>query len=227
MGSSATRLGVAAVTLFVVGPALANLELVRPLVGFGTFILGGLMGLIATIVGLMAVLRGRGGAVGFLLGTGLTSVFLALASQGRGIPRINDITTDTERPPQFAHALSLPANQGRNMAYPGEEFARQQREGYPDLAGFKLDIPPESAFQKVESAARGLANTEITRVDVAKRELEGVTTSSMFRFRDDFVVEVRPENGGSVVHMRSKSRDGKGDMGANAARIRALFAKLR
>ena len=42
-----------------------------------------------------------------------------------------------------------------------------------------------------------------------------------------FVIEVRPGDHGSVVAMRSKSRDGKGDIGANAKRIEALFAQLR
>jgi hypothetical protein len=42
------------------------------------------------------------------------------------------------------------------------------------------------------------------------------------------VVEVRPrDDGGSTVAMRSKSRLGKGDLGANARRIRAFLADLR
>jgi uncharacterized protein (DUF1499 family) len=48
----------------------------------------------------------------------------------------------------------------------------------------------------------------------------------IFRFVDDIVVRVRPSNGGSIVDVRSKSRDGRGDMGANAARIRAFRDKL-
>ena len=48
-----------------------------------------------------------------------------------------------------------------------------------------------------------------------------------FSEADDFVIEVRPNGTGSIVQMRSKSRQGKGDVGANAARIKALFAKLR
>ncbi len=60
-----------------------------------------------------------------------------------------------------------------------------------------------------------------------KRKIEGVDTSWLFRFKDDFVIEVRPDGAdGSLVHMRSKSRDGKGDVGANAKRIRAFFARV-
>jgi len=38
---------------------------------------------------------------------------------------------------------------------------------------------------------------------------------------------VRPRDGGSIVEMRSKSRDGKGDIGANAKRIESFFARLK
>ena len=41
------------------------------------------------------------------------------------------------------------------------------------------------------------------------------------------MVRVRPgEGGGAIVDVRSKSRDGRGDMGVNAARIRAFAEKL-
>ena len=47
--------------------------------------------------------------------------------------------------------------------------------------------------------------------------------TGLFRFVDDVVVRVRPEGEGSKIDVRSKSRDGQGDFGANAARIRAFF----
>jgi uncharacterized protein (DUF1499 family) len=38
---------------------------------------------------------------------------------------------------------------------------------------------------------------------------------------------VRRRAGGSRIDMRSKSRDGRGDIGANAQRIRDFFATLQ
>jgi uncharacterized protein (DUF1499 family) len=143
------------------------------------------------------------------------------------VPPINDITTDMSSPPQFVKAGTLSANQGRDMKYPGNSFADQQRAGYPDLAPLQLNVPPAEAFKRVEAAAKQMPAWEITRVDAAAYALEGTATTRLFRFQDDFVVEVRPQASGSVVQMRSKSRDGKGDVGANAARIRAFFANLR
>jgi hypothetical protein len=52
--------------------------------------------------------------------------------------------------------------------------------------------------------------------------------SRFFRFKDDVVVRVRPtEDGtGSIVDMRSISRVGVSDLGANAKRVRSFIADL-
>ncbi len=52
--------------------------------------------------------------------------------------------------------------------------------------------------------------------------IEATDTSRMFRFVDDIAVRIRPDGTGSRVDVRSKSREGKGDLGVNAARIRRL-----
>ena len=56
---------------------------------------------------------------------------------------------------------------------------------------------------------------------------EAIATSRLFGFQDDIVIRVRADaTGTSRVDMRSKSRDGKGDRGVNAARIRAYMVEL-
>ena len=223
----ATRLGVAAVVAFVVGPVLAHLGILPALGGFAVFGLGGLLGIVATVVGIIGAVRGGGVGLGLVCGALVAVVFLAVASRGGKVPRINDITTDTTNPPQFVAAGSLPRNQGRDMAYPGPSFAEQQRAGYPDLAPLSVAGSPDDVYTRVEAAARQMPTWQITRNDPAAHALEGVDTTALFQFQDDFVIEVRPQGSGSVVQMRSKSRDGKGDIGANAARINAFFAKLK
>ena len=223
----ATRLGIAAVVAFVVGPLLAHLGAVPALGGFGLFALGGLLGIVATVVGVFGALRGGGVGVGLVCGALVTVVFLISAAGGGKVPRINDITTDTTNPPQFVAAGSIPANQGRDMTYPGPSFAEQQRAGYPDLAPLPVTGSPDDVYKRVVTVARQVPTWQLTRNDAAAHTIEGVDTTWLFQFKDDFVIEVRPQDGGSVVQMRSKSRDGKGDVGANAARITALFAQLR
>jgi len=66
-------------------------------------------------------------------------------------------------------------------------------------------------------------------VDASKTEgrIEAVAVSRVFRFADDIVVRIRPSaDGGSRVDIRSRSRDGKGDLGVNAQRIDNLLTIL-
>lgn len=228
-GRGARIVGCLAVAAFVLGPLTAYSGLVRPLVGFYTFGLGGLLGLITLIVSLVTLFRAGFSAArgGLALGAVTTAVFLMLALPSGDFPRINDITTDTQNPPRFVQATTAPENAGRDMSYPGEPFAREQASGYPQLGPLPLPEPPAAVYQRVVQIADGMPQWEVTRTDAAALAVEGFATSRLFRFKDDFVIEVRAGENGSVVHMRSKSRDGRGDVGANAARIDAFFAKLR
>jgi uncharacterized protein (DUF1499 family) len=233
-GSFSARLtliaGLLAIAAFAVGPLLAHAEVVRPIAGFGLFALGILLALVTIIVGAVTALRGRGAGgvwIGLVLALAVVAITAKAASRGSGVPRINDITTDVQNPPSFVKAQTLAGNQGRDMSYPGEEFARQQRDGYGELAGLPLAMPPDQAFARVQLAAHGFPKWTITEEDMQGRHLEGYETSDLFRFRDDFAIEVRPASSGSVVQMRSKSRDGKGDLGVNAKRIAAFFEKLK
>jgi len=213
----------------IVGPLFAHFEIVSPMIGFIILALGLLDALIALICGIIALARGgeasRGAALGGLIPAVLVlSAVVFSASRGGGAPRINDITTDTANPPQFTQLPRLEENQGRDMSYPGESFAQQQREGYGELGPLKMSMDPAEAFAKVYDSAQQIESWEIVLADPGQRKIEGIDTTWLFRFKDDFVIEVRDDgSGGSLVHMRSKSRDGKGDIGANAARIRGFF----
>ena len=52
------------------------------------------------------------------------------------------------------------------------------------------------------------------------------TSTPQLGFVDDVVVRIRPDGDGSRIDVRSKSRDGQGDLGANANRIRAFSQAL-
>jgi uncharacterized protein (DUF1499 family) len=221
------RLGLAAVALMILGPLLAWLRLVPGLAGFITFALGGLVAIVVTILGIIRALRRRGfGGGGTVAASIAALVFVVLAAGGRGAPRINDFTTDTTDPPVFKHAATLPPNAGRDLAYP-TAFAPQQAACCADLAPARLALDPAAAFVVVEGTASAMPSWSVTRRDPQAGELEAVATSRLFGFQDDIVIRVRPEPaGGSRVDMRSKSRVGQGDLGANAARIRAFETAL-
>jgi uncharacterized protein (DUF1499 family) len=220
-------LGLVAVLALVLGPLLAWLRWVPGIVGFGLFALGGILALVVTILGVIRAIRGRGYGPSILAATLGALAFVVLAARSGGAPRINDFTTDLDNPPVFKQAASDPANVGRDLSYPAA-FAAQQRACCSDLAPMHLPNPPAAAFAMVELVAAGMPNWKVTRQESAAGELEATTTSRLFGFHDDVIVRVRPDaGGGSLVDMRSKSRVGQGDLGANAARIRAFQAALQ
>lgn len=218
-------IGIVAVLAMVVGPFVAHFGLVPPLGGFAMFALGGLASLIVGLVSIVQLARGRGVTVGGMLGILAGIAFVGIASAGRGAPRINDFTTDTADPPTFEQAKTLPQNQGRDLSYP-RDFAAIQQECCADLQPAKLAVSPAEAYERALKTARAMPAWTVTRADPAGPAIEAVATSKVFRFQDDVVIRVRPDGGGSRVDMRSKSRDGKGDIGANTARIRAFMAAL-
>jgi uncharacterized protein (DUF1499 family) len=230
VASFSAQVASAAVGLLVMGPALAMAQLSPPMVGFYLFLLGGLLGLFAVVLGALGLLftrssTGRAGRGRALLGAGVGLVVLGLlgiaGGGSRDVPPINDITTSPSDPPVFVAALDLGPNRGRDMSYPGESFSKLQRVGYPDLAPIAISRHPDQVFQDVSRAMQD-HGFEITRRDPDAGVLEATDTSRVFRFVDDIVVRIRPAAGGAVVDVRSKSRDGRSDLGANAARIRGL-----
>ena len=134
-------------------------------------------------------------------------------------PLINDVSTDLERPPAFRVARhgELPTN-----------FISVIRQNYGDLESLRVSFDPAQAFEIAEQAATAQPRWRVTVSDPAAGHLEIVATTRLLRFRDDLVVRVTPgSDGGAILDMRSTSRLGKGDFGANAARIRSFFDDLR
>jgi uncharacterized protein (DUF1499 family) len=219
-------IGLIAAVAFVVGPVLAWMGVLPPIGGFLLFGLGGLLAIIAGVATLVRLVRGRGLTPGGAAALAAGVAFVAIAAHGRGAPRINDFTTDLADPPSFQHAATIPANSGRNMSYPAA-FAAIQQGCCADLQPAHLAAPPNEAFTRAQSVAARMPTWTITHIDPATGVIEAVATSRLFHFRDDIAIRVRPDgNSGSRVDMRSKSRDGQGDLGVNAARIRAYMAEL-
>jgi uncharacterized protein (DUF1499 family) len=215
----------------VLGPVLIHAGAVRPLAGFLFFASGLLFGLIALVLAPFALRATRAGSgrtgrglawLGLACGGALVAVVLVGRQNAGNVPAINDITTNLADPPAFP---SDPAGLGRDMSYP-PGFAPQVQQAYPDLATVRVSSDPARALQLAEETARSLG-WEVVAVDPAAGTVLAQQTSRVFRFVDDVVVRVRPvEGGGALVDVRSKSRDGRGDMGVNAARIRAFAEKM-
>lgn len=135
-------------------------------------------------------------------------------------PLINDVATDLDDPPKFVKAEIGPLP---------EKFKPIISEHYSDL---KPEIFPQkdtnTVFAEALEIARKQPRWTVTYENAFEGIVEGYAVTAVFRFRDDFVVRIKAqEGGGSIVDMRSKSRIGKGDFGANAQRIRHYLEELR
>ena len=144
----------------------------------------------------------------------------------RSLPPIHDITTDPSEPPAFEAILPLRADAPNSAEYGGAGLATQQREAYPDLAPLVIAVPPEQAFAAALAAALEM-DWQIVAADEAAGRIEASDRTLWFGFTDDVVVRIRRDGAGSRIDVRSTSRVGLGDLGKNAARIRAYLAELR
>ncbi len=227
LGLVVMRTAQAAVAIMVLGVLGAHFEVALPFWGALAFVIGGALGLLNAIAGLLLFARGerRRGLAAMLLSeaAGLTLVWSTMGSLGK--PPINDVTTDLDQPPLFANAQNEHGNVGRDLVYP-ESFKDVVRKSYPDVRGLHLDERPDAAFARAIARAQATAGWRVTYVNGTTRCFEGVDTSPIFRFRDDFVVRVHEDGSGSIVDMRSKSRDLDGDFGSNAERIVAFLRTL-
>jgi uncharacterized protein (DUF1499 family) len=191
------------------------------------------VGLAAAVLASVALavpkVRARGALVLVAaLAVGLATFYVPYQWQqrARSVPRIHDISTDTENPPLFVAVLPLRQGAENTAAYGGKEIAEQQRKGYPDIQPLVLDVPPQVAFARALAAAESMGWTMVTS-HPAEGRIEATDKTLWYGFKDDVVIRVAPSGNGSKVDVRSVSRVGRSDIGINAQRIRRYLAKLK
>ncbi len=200
--------------------------------GFAILKYAAYLGIATAVLSIIALLvpGWRAGRVAPLLFALLLSAVVAYVPwsfqrKARSVPAIHDITTDTERPPEFVAILPMRADAPNPPEYAGPETAAQQRAAYPDIRPVILSNDPVAAFRAARAAADEMG-WDIIIADSAAGRIEATATTMWFGFKDDVVIRVEPVEQGSRVDVRSKSRVGRGDVGANAARIRKYVKKL-
>jgi uncharacterized protein (DUF1499 family) len=187
-------------------------------------------GVLLAVIALV-IPRLRGGAARWLAAAlavagvtgGITGYW---ASRASSVPRIHDITTDTDNPPQLVATLPLRAGAENTAVYGGPKLAAEQKQGYPDIAPLALPVPPRTAFERAQRAAKEMGWL-IIAADPAAGRLEATDTTLWFGFHDDIVVRIVAADGGCRVDVRSVSRVGRSDIGTNAKRIRGFLDLLR
>jgi hypothetical protein len=190
-------------------------------VGFGMFagaLLAGLGAVGAAGIALAVPrLRRQGWPVlvaALLIGAACAAMPLDYLRRVKTLPYINDITTDSQKPPQFSPPKPYEAH-----------FAELQGIGYPDLRALELGVPPIQAIARTRDALQAMG-LEIVAADERQGTIEAVATTRWFGFKDDVAVRISPAGAGSRVDVRSKSRLGRSDLGTNAKRIQELLDRV-
>lgn len=228
-----TRLGIID---YVAGLAMIRQAALPVLIAAGAAAVLGLVGLsrkmgsAATLAIISAVLAAAAGAVP-----------LKMKADFEKNPFIHDVTTDFDNPPQIIAAADLPRK--NPAAYRGADpvpqstdgltVAEAQKKAFPDILPITVeaDLKTAAAAAKETLAAMEMETLADGPADAAAGggwRIEAVATSRWFGFKDDFIVRLTPlEVGGTRVDLRSKSRVGGSDLGANARRVRDFTKRFR
>ncbi|ODR94975.1 hypothetical protein AUC70_04195 [Methyloceanibacter stevinii] len=157
-----------------------------------------------------------------LIGLALPAYFL---SQAFLLPELTDIQTSPEDPLQYTVLLEQRPRDANPLGNPSAEQVQLQAEAYEDIGPITVDRPAGAVFTVVNEAVKQLGWTVV--VNEAPGEsgvgrIEATDTSLIMGFTDDLVVRVKGDDTSAVVDIRSASRYGRSDLGANAERIRAF-----
>lgn len=117
-------------------------------------------------------------------------------------------------PPGLGARLSTYLN--TNVAETSEDSS------FDELRQRRYEAPPELLFDVARRAVQSL-KWEIVSLDATKKEIQAIITTKVWHFKDDVTIQIRPgQPDGSVLWVRSASRVGKGDLGANTRHVMDL-----
>ncbi|MEI9806089.1 MAG: DUF1499 domain-containing protein [Pseudolabrys sp.] len=223
-GSACSRWRVAALSVIIVRSGL--LEIVPALATFGAALAFAGLAILLAFASFIGIwrhgLKGLGNAIlGIFLGLLLLGYPAYLGYRASKLPAVTDVTTDMANPPRF-DTLARLRPRGRTD-YLGGVVAERQRAAYPDIAPLQLSVPPKAAYDMAMAliTKRKWRIVDSRPPSPGRRDavIEAVAQTLIMGFRDDVVVRVSPLGPGARVDVRSASRYGFHDFGANASRV--------
>jgi len=215
------------VAMLIAATSIVGYRLVwwRQLKAFDIFGWATFVAIVALLFSIYAIFKARPkgkyrglllGSLGVILSLPIIASTFLFKYSATIYPPINDISTDTSNPPVF---WDVP----NPTEYPGVKVALIQKESYPSLHPLKLSIPPKKAFSKALKIVKE-KGWKIISADKEDGRIEAVSSSLLFGFKDEIVIRIVPEDKGVTVDLRSRSRIGNIDRGANARRIKSFIS---
>ena len=226
---------VLALVILLAGPLGYKLSLVplQPsIVSLLIAVAGGLLVFVVGLIYLVIAIRKRQSRdrnlviVAMILGLMPAAMIGPQMLKAREVPQIHDITTDTSNPPAFVALKDVRKNAPNGSEYgselmPAEALAVLTLEAYPGVQPLVSDLSVADAVARSRATLEAMG-LEIVAVNPDEGRVEATATTFWFGFKDDVIVRVLAEGEGSRIDLRSMSRVGRSDIGANAARILAF-----
>ena len=224
------KLSLAGLVLLLGGTAVFRLGLMDFRLPFLALVFGAVLALVALGLSLVVVLRQGDKAVkgrarlNILISVLVLFFPLSAVISGGDAPVIHDITTDTDNPPVFREMPNVRSKNDNTLAIK-PDVIEIQKQAYPDLGPLFTDVPRPILYAKTLELVEA-SGWDIISEDTRLGEIEAVATTPGFGFKDDVMIRISPDAKSNRVDMRSVSRAGQGDLGANAKRIQKFLAEL-
>ena len=145
----------------------------------------------------------------------------------QSVPRIHNISTDVLNPPEFNIIIGMRGAGTNPLAYRIEngDLGKIQQSAYPNIKTIVTSTSMQASFEKSLTIAKKLG-WEIVNQDPLNGIIEATQTTTLWQFKDDIVIRLRadPQTPNTVnIDLRSVSRIGRSDLGANAKRIQRFI----
>lgn len=240
MGNWLKRIGILSIFAFPLAVLLYRIEALGFHHSLKLIQAGAILGAVVVVISLIYAIVVRksnpAGAKAAVFGLVVAAVPVAAlmlqAKKAKDVPFIHNITTDVADAPRFYEVAKIRTDKDNPHHFDSAQkigdtgtLGELQLKAYPKVRTLITDMPVAEALAKSEAIAKSLG-WEIVSVDPDLGVVEATETTALWGFKDDVVVRVRSENGQTEVDLRSVSRFGGSDLGANAARIQTFLSKF-
>ena len=146
------------------------------------------------------------------------------------LPLMYDVETTPDEPLDFKVLNTKRPADANPISEPDAAAIDEQVEAYPDIGPMVIERSAPEVFSIVHEAVDRLGwnivlneapgETGVGRIEATDRTL-------IMGFTDDVIIQVKGDDAHAIVDVRSVSRYGLTDLGANAKRIRKLFDEVK
>ncbi|MGH6867001.1 MAG: DUF1499 domain-containing protein [Methyloceanibacter sp.] len=161
-----------------------------------------------------------------LLGLAVPLYFM---SQAVLLPRLNDVQTSPGDPLNFTALGEARPPDANPIKPPDTASAALQAKVYPDIGPMVLERSAPEVYALVREAVEQLGWNIVvneTPGESGVGRIEATDSTLIMGFTDDVLVRIKGDDAHAVIDVRSVSRYGVHDLGANANRIRTLYAQV-